>query len=191
MTEQLQDIGRRLRALREIQDISEARFAEEMNVSLEELKSYEEGMRDFSFSFLYSAANLLGVDVIDILSGDSPKLSTCCVVKRGEGFSIDRRASYAYKHLAYTFRHKLAEPFRVTVEPKEETPVLHQHEGQEFDYIISGAIRFYLQDMVYDLEEGDSIYFDSGVPHAMQALHSKPATFLAVVMKGEAPHASV
>jgi mannose-6-phosphate isomerase-like protein (cupin superfamily) len=49
--------------------------------------------------------------------------------------------------------------------------------------MVSGSMRFYIGDISYDLEEGDSVYFDSGVPHAMRALNGKPAQFIAVVIK--------
>lgn len=183
MTEQLRDIGRRLSDLRSIMDFSAEDFSAKMGVSPGELKSYEAGERDFSFSFLHNAAQLLEVDVIDLITGESPRLSTCCVVRKGQGLSIDRRAAYSYKHLAYTFRDKKAEPFLVTVEPKPgEAPVLHSHEGQEFNLMLSGSMTFYIGEISYDLCEGDSVYFDSNVPHAMKALGDAPATFLAVVV---------
>ncbi len=192
MTEQLVDIGKRLAALRQIQDFTATDFAGRMGISQEELAAYERGEHDFSFSFLYNAADALGVDVVDLMSGDSPKLTTCCLVRRGDGYSIDRRAAYSYKHLAFTFRHKAAEPFMVTVEPRDEdgTPAQHAHTGQEFNYMVSGRLRFFLGEQVYDLSPGDSVYFNSGVPHAMRALDNESATFLAVVLKGE-QHATV
>ncbi|MGI6151362.1 MAG: helix-turn-helix domain-containing protein [Christensenellales bacterium] len=183
MTDQLIEIGRRITALREVMDMSESDFAAACEISTDELAAYERGERDFSFSFLYNAAKMLGVDVMDLMSGDSPKLSLACMVKKGEGYEIQRRKAYSYKHLAYTFQNKKAEPFLVTVEPKDETPVLHAHEGQEFNYMVSGAMDLSLGDMVYVLEEGDSIYFDSGVPHAMRARDNQTASFIAVVMK--------
>ena len=186
MTEQLQEIGERLKALREIEEISQEKMAQSCDVNLADYSAYEKGEKDFSFSFLYNAANVLGVDVPDLMSGDSPKLSTCCMVKRGGGFEIKRRAAYDYRHLAFTFRHKMAEPFMVTVEPKDESvPVLHSHDGQEFNYVVSGAMTFYIGEISYELSEGDSIYFDSGIPHAMKANDGKPCRFLAVVMKKE------
>jgi quercetin dioxygenase-like cupin family protein len=183
MTDQLIEIGRRITALREVMDMSESDFAAACEISTDELAAYERGERDFSFSFLYNAAKMLGVDVMDLMSGESPKLSLACMVKKGEGYEIQRRKAYSYKHLAYTFQNKKAEPFLVTVEPKDETPVLHAHEGQEFNYMVSGAMDLFLGDMVYVLEEGDSIYFDSGVPHAMRARDNQTASFIAVVMK--------
>ena len=185
MTEQLKDIGRRLAALRDIMEICEQEFCKRAEVSPEELRAYENGERDFSFSFLYNAARILGVDVMDLMSGDSPRLSSWCLVRSGEGFSVNRRAAYQYSHLAFTFRDKMAEPFLVTVEPKEEKPVLHAHAGQEFNWMVSGRMQFFIADAVYALEPGDSVYFDSSIPHAMRALDGVPARFLAVVMRQE------
>jgi quercetin dioxygenase-like cupin family protein/DNA-binding XRE family transcriptional regulator len=184
MTEQLQEIGARLGALRDIFDISVEKMAQTMKISVDEYSAYERGQKDFSFSFLQNAAQIFGVDVVDIISGESPKLTKCAFVRKGEGFDIERRKAYDYKHLAFTFSSKKAEPFLVTVEPKQdETPTLHSHNGQEFDYMLSGKMEFYFDKTVYELNEGDSVYFDSGVPHAMKTVGSHAAKFLAVVIK--------
>jgi transcriptional regulator with XRE-family HTH domain len=185
MTEQLIEIGQRLKALREIVGLTEAEMAEKCGTDVKTLREYERGERDFSFSFLYCAAGALEVDVLDLMSGESPRLSICSVVKNGEGLSIERRKAYSYKHLAYTFRNKKAEPFMVEVESKDgdETPERHGHEGQEFNYVVEGSMDFFIGDMTYVLETGDSVYFDSSVPHAMRARGGKKTRFIAVVMK--------
>ena len=191
MTEQLQEIGKRLAALRKIQEMSQEALAVQTGVTVQEIADYEAGRRDFSFSFLSTAASLLGVDVVEILSGDSPKLSSCCLVRRGEGLSIGRRQAYSYKHLAYTFAKKLADPFLVTVEPKDQQPEKKSHAGQEFDYMLSGRMRLFVGHESYDLAAGDSAYYDSSQPHAMMALDGGPAEFLAIVIKGDGAHAAV
>jgi len=185
MTGQLTEIGGRLAGLREIMNISAEKMAEEMKLSCEEYVAFEQGQRDFSFSFLQNAAAFLGVDVVDIISGESPRLSACSLVKAGEGYDITRRKAYDYKHLAFTFKNKKAEPFLVTVEPKTEggEPALHSHGGQEFNYMVSGMMEFFHGNSVYELSEGDSVYFDASLPHAMKALGEVPAKFIAVVMK--------
>jgi quercetin dioxygenase-like cupin family protein len=184
MTEQLQEIGARLGALRDVLDISVEKMAQTMKISVDEYTAYEQGQRDFSFSFLQNAALIFGVDVVDIISGESPKLTKCALVRKGEGYDIERRKAYDYKHLAFTFSNKRAEPFMVTVEPKQgEKPTLHAHDGQEFDYMLSGKMEFFFDNIVYELTEGDSVYFDSGIPHAMKAVGDKAAQFLAVVIK--------
>ena len=149
MTEQLKEIGTRLEELRDICDITAEDMARQMEMSVEEYRAYEEGQLDYSFSFLYNAANILGVEVVDIMSGDSPKLSTCVVTKKDQGIEVSRNDSYDYSHLAFTFRGKRAEPMIVTTQPSKKTPVMHEHEGQEFDYILSGTMKFYIGDISY------------------------------------------
>jgi len=169
--------------LRESTGYTPEKISESLEVPLSDYLLYEAGEKDFSFSFLYKVAGILGVDVLDIISGETPKLSTCCVVRAGGGYDINRRKAYDYKHLAFTFRNKKAEPFMVTVEPSDAIPERHAHEGQEFNYLVSGSMEFFIGDMVYELGEGDSVYFDSAVPHAMKTHGNTPAKFLAIVMK--------
>jgi quercetin dioxygenase-like cupin family protein len=183
MNDQLKDIGMRLACIREDCEMTDTALAEKLGVDIEIYRSYEKGEIDFSFSFVYNVAEVLGVDVLDIISGSSPTLSTCCYVKKGQGYSVKREHLYDYKHLAYTFKNKKAEPYLVTVTPDGEPPVLHGHEGQEFNYVISGKVTFYIGDISYELEEGDSVYFDSSIPHTEKATGDTPAQFIAVVVK--------
>jgi len=183
MNEQLVEIGLRLKGLREICEISVEEMAQKIGVTVLEYNSYEKGERDFSFSFLYACAQVFGVDVLDLMSGDSPKLSVCTFVKKNCGFSVNRYNSYDFQHLAFTFRNKKAEPFKVTVSPSAGAPVLHSHEGQELNYVISGKLRFYIDDISYEMAEGDSIYFDASHPHAERAIGDEDAEFLAIVIK--------
>jgi transcriptional regulator with XRE-family HTH domain len=182
MTDQLKDIGNRLSALRGIAELKPEDFCEKTGCTMAELAAYEKGELDFSFSFLYNAARVLNVDVVDLMGGDSPRLFNWCLTRKGEGYAINRTEAYKYLHLASTFRDKMAEPFLVTAEPKLEKTVQHSHEGQEFMWMVEGRVRFMISSMDYVLEPGDSMYFNASIPHAAEALDNKPAQFIAVVM---------
>ena len=97
---------------------------------------------------------------------------------------FNRREQYVYHHLAYNFRDKLAEPFIVTVAQDAEgaEKQAHSHEGQEFDYVLEGTLRIVLGGNDLYLKAGDSIYYDSSLPHAMYALEGD-CRFIAVVVK--------
>ena len=43
--------------------------------------------------------------------------------------------------------------------------------------------KFFIGDISYELSKGDSVYFDSGIPHAEVAMGDREAQFIAVVMK--------
>ena len=183
MNSQIKDIGMRLASLRDDMEISVEEMAQKLDEDVATYQKYEDGEMVFSFCFIYNAAEILGVDVLDLISGDQPTLSMCSMVKKGKGYSVKHAHEYDYKHLAYTFRNKKAEPFLVTIDPDDDAPVLHGHDGQEFNYVISGKMKFFIGDISYELEEGDSVYFDSSVPHAVQVVGDKPVQFIAVVVK--------
>ncbi len=184
MEERIILIAQRMKALREIMDVSAADMALAVHLTQAQYLEYEAGKHDFSFSFLYSVAGRLGVDIIDLMTGEAPRLSVCSFVKKGEGLKMERRKEYKYEHLAYIFKNKKMEPFLVTVEVKDTDAKSHQnaHEGQEFDYVLSGSMTLYIDNQELLLREGDAAYFDAQHPHAMQAVGGT-CRFLAIIAK--------
>ena len=179
MEPNIEEVAGRIRALREDLDITMQEMADATGRSVAEYAAQESGQQDLSFTFLYKCAQRLGVDVIELLTGEDPHLS--------EGLSIKRRAGFEYLHKAPHFKNKLAEPFLVTapyLEEEQDAPIhLSYHKGQELDYIISGRMRFAYEDHIEELEAGDLLMYDSSRGHGMIATGGEPCTFLAVVMK--------
>ena len=61
LSEQLKDVALRIKNMREILAISEEDMAKNTEVSLEDYKSYESGLRDFTFTFIYKCAKAFRV----------------------------------------------------------------------------------------------------------------------------------
>lgn len=185
-----QEVARRIRALREDSDLTMQEMADATGRSLQEYQAQESGEQDFSFTFLSKCASTLGVDVIELLTGENPHLHGYSIVRAGEGLSIKRRAGFEYLHKAPHFEHKLCEPFLVTapyLEEEQDKPIhLSYHAGQELDFIISGQLKFAYEDHVEIVGPGDVILYDSGHGHGMIATGGEPCTFLAIVMKPQA-----
>lgn len=184
MKDTIQTIAVRICDLREICGMTQEEVASASGIELDIYKEYEAGERDFSFSHLFNIASTLGVDISDLLTGESPKLRGYILTRSGKGLAFDRRKAYHYQHLAYNFRDKKAEPFIVVVEydGKTEGKQAHAHEGQEFDYVLEGHMKIELGGNEVYLGPGDSIYYDSSLPHAMYAIEAD-ARFIAVVIK--------
>ena len=72
----------------------------------------------------------------------------------------------------------------MTVEPKPENEPIHynSHEGQEFNVVIQGRMQLNIGSKELILEPGDSIYFNSLLPHGMKALDGKTVKFLAIIL---------
>lgn len=183
MPENIRNIAMRIRDLREISGVSLETLAHELGVSREDLRGYEEGETDIPVSLLFKIAHRFNVELTDLLTGESPRLHIYSLVRCGTGVSIERRKRYAYRSLAFNFVHKRAEPFHVTVEPEPAgTPVsLSAHPGQEFNYVLQGKLKIVIDGHELVLNPGDSLFFDSGHSHGMQALDDSPAEFLAII----------
>lgn len=181
------EIAERIRALRDILELSPEEVALAAGVSTEDYIRAEKGEVDFGFTFLYKCADKFGVDIVELLTGSTPKLSFYSVVRAGEGLDIKRREGFKYGHLAYRFRDKVSEPFVVTApydEKAQNEPIaLSSHAGQEFDYILKGSLKVQLEDHIEILNEGDAVYYDSGRQHGMIATGGDECVFLAVVMR--------
>ena len=199
MNAQIQEIATRIRSLREDLAIATADMAKVHEMTEAEYLLQESGAQDFTFTFLFNTASRLGVDMTDLLTGNSPTLSGFTVVRKGSGLSMQRRSGFSYRNLAHRFRHRTAEPFLVEaplettaepflVEAPHETDPGNRsipqrgHGGQEFDYVLSGSLRFRIGDHETVLDAGDSIYYDATVPHGMAA-EGADCTFLAVVIR--------
>ncbi|MBQ3106840.1 MAG: cupin domain-containing protein [Eggerthellaceae bacterium] len=186
MEPNIKEVANRIRALREDLELTMQEMADAAEISVAEYAAQESGDHDLSFTFLYKCAARLGVDVIELLTGENPHLSAYSLTRAGDGLSIKRRAGFEYLHKAPHFRNKLAEPFLVTapyLEEEQNAPIhLAQHKGQELDFIISGRMRFAYEDHVEELEAGDLLMYDSGRGHGMIAIGGEPCVFLAIVM---------
>ena len=185
MNEEIRLIALRISDMREIRGISQEEMAQKMGMSSEEYISYENGEQDFSFSFLYKASGILGVEMAELLTGDMPKLDFAAVVRAGKGLRYERRKDYEHSHLAFNFKGRKADPFFVTVrsdcKPGQRIP--NSHESQEFMYIVSGTLLFRLGDFTTVLHEGDSVYYDCTRPHDMYAVECDECKFITVIIK--------
>ena len=170
--ENLKILAMRVRELRTQTGLTVEQMAAKLGVPPEEYRSYEDGSRQASFSFYYNLAEQFGLDVSSVISGESPNLSRYTVTRRGEGFPFVRRPEFSYLHQAIRMKDRIGEPFIVTAPPAKENEKAHfsEHNGQEFDLILSGSLRVSLSGREELLHVGDSIYFDGRQPHAMQAV---------------------
>ena len=73
----------------------------------------------------------------------------------------------------------------LTIEPKPEgTPLyFNTHQGQEFHLVIEGRLLVNINGKELELDPGDTLYFDSGIPHGLKALDGKHVKFLAIVIQ--------
>ncbi len=180
-------IAGRLKWARENLDISVDSMAEACGTTEEEYVRLESGNEDFSFSFLFKCAKLLGMDISELVSGNDPKLDFYNLTRAGGGMPIKREKEFEYRHVAPLLKNRQSEPFIVTAKYDEELqskPIpVATHRGQEFNLILSGQLKIQLGKHTYVMNPGDTVYYDSAHPHGMIAVGGTDCTFLSVVFK--------
>ena len=184
MTEQIRQIAERIKEIREISGISEETLAIKLGIPSDIYLNYESGNTDIPVGVIFKISELFNIELSVMLGGDNPKLRVYGVVRNGKGLKLERRKQYKYENLAYNFIHKKAEPFIVTIDPQPENSVMefNSHPGQEFNYVLEGSMISNIDGHEIILNQGDSIYFDSGCKHAMKALKNQQVRFLAIVL---------
>lgn len=184
MNDQIRQIAERLRGLREVLELSSQELADASDISVEEYRLAESGETDISVSMLQHIARKYNISLDALMFGEEPRMSSYFLTRAGMGISMERTKAYKYQSLASSFMNRKADPFIVTVEPKEEdTPIhLNSHSGQEFNMVISGRMLLNINGKELVLNQGDSIFFDSKQSHGMKALDGKMVKFLAIIM---------
>jgi transcriptional regulator with XRE-family HTH domain len=183
MNEQIQQIAERLAGLRDALEITPEEMAKVCNLTTEQYLLLESGTVDISVSVLHQISQAYGVELTTLMFGDEPKMSTYFITRNGKGVAVERTKAYKYQSLAAGFVGRKADPFLVTVHPKpEDEPMyLNSHPGQEYNMVLKGRLLLQINNKDLILEEGDSIYYDSIVPHHVHAYEGQAAKILAVV----------
>ena len=78
--------------------------------------------------------------------------------------------------------NRAVEPFVVTLEPHAssgDTPIVHT--GFEFVFCLQGRMTYQVEDQSYVLEPGDSLLFESYLPHRWQNDEAQPAQAILVL----------
>lgn len=181
-------VGEKIKALRENKSISMEQLAELSGLAIEQIERIENNIDLPSLAPLIKIARVLGVRLGTFLDDAEDNGPAIC---RKEGaadtisFSnnaIQSRKHMEYRSLAKSKSDRHMEPFIINVDPTSDNNfVLSSHEGEEFIYVMEGVMEISYGKNTYLLEEGDSIYYDSIVPHHVHAYEGQAAKILAVV----------
>lgn len=182
-------IGAKITTLRESLRLSRAELAERCECDESVIAGLEEGDVAPSLAPLIKITRALGVRLGTILDDDT---SVGPVVTRaGQAEETARQKSLetssdagtlGFFSLALGKSSRHMEPFTITVSPApDQAHTLSTHEGEEFLFVLDGAIEIEYGKDTHVLRTGDSIYYDSIVPHQVRANGDQSAKILAVV----------
>jgi transcriptional regulator with XRE-family HTH domain len=180
-------IGRKIRELRKKAGLVLQDLSDRTGLSKPLLSQVERGVVSPPIATLLKISKALSVN-IGFFFQDNYLEEKVVLVRRDESKVIDSRyfgreeSGYYYEALAYKKSKKNMEPFLVEFKRKKPEKLSYfSHEGEEFIYLLEGTLEFRTENEQYVLNPGDSLYFESSIPHAYRALKRKNAKALTVV----------
>lgn len=176
-TSESKQLGATIRARRTELGLTTTQLGVAVGVSRSLISQVELGHASPSITTLRGIAAALGVPVVALFAGEAASLSSFDrhgrrVVVR----SFERKALYrpgttnvVYELLTPDFNRQ-TEFLRIEIGPETITPETgwSQHVGEESHFCLEGAYVIVLDGEEFVLNEGDSISFDSGLPHRVE-----------------------
>lgn len=158
------DVGRRLRQLRETQEISMRRLASRSGLSANALSMIERGRSSPSVSTLYKLADALGVSMAEFF-GPQPAKASVILVKADARSRVPFTRGL-WEGLGGEKFNGRVEPFVLTLETGGSSgQSTMNHTGHEFVYCLRGQLEYLVEGHRYDLASGDSLLFSAHLGH--------------------------
>jgi transcriptional regulator with XRE-family HTH domain len=138
-----------------------------------------------SLPALARVAEALHVSLATLLEGLDSK-PNIVLTRKSERRAIERdpqNSDIAYHTLVNGRANRRMNPFLLEVPAGGGRSVARPHEGEEFLIVIQGKVTLEYGKESFDLEEGDSLYFDAGIPHRLHNGNASAAKVMCVFLE--------
>lgn len=185
--------GKVLKALRISKSLTLSELSEKTSLPASTLSKLENGKMMLTYEKLVRLGAALQEDLGRLLispqearSSDAGARGRRSIARAGENLSVHFKVQrHTYPAADFSKKKMLPVLIDVTAENIEELGGLLSHQGEEYIYVIEGAMELYTE--FYEplrLEKGDSVYFDSGMRHGYVQSGDGPCRVL-VMCTGE------
>jgi transcriptional regulator with XRE-family HTH domain len=178
-------IGQQVRALRKRLNLTVANVAKQAKLSSGMLSKIENGLTSPSLATLSALAHALNVPVTSLFRGYEEQRDVT-MIKAGEGLVIERRGSGAghqYQLLGHTIGKPYSiEPYVISISDMSEVFPVFQHAGTELIYMLEGKVAYRHANKTYELEPGDSLFFDAEASHGPEEILALPCRYLSFIV---------
>lgn len=182
-------LGHKITTLRTAHHLSMQDLADRCGCELSVIEGLEAGNLPPSLAPLIKITRALGVRLGTLMDDD--EAFGPAYIDAGQMEEVARMKSLqtasdagelSYFSLAAGRPSRHMDPFVITVTPSDEADhELVGHEGEEWLYGMEGCVEIEYGKETFVLHPGESIYYDSIVPHQVRAHNGQSAKFLAVV----------
>jgi transcriptional regulator with XRE-family HTH domain len=182
----LVELAQRIRTMRLDRRLTLEEVASRTGLTRSWLSKVENFRLTPSLPALGQIAAALSVPVSELVAGLDQKPSLV-LIRKNERKVVERDQSKAntttYESLAHKRPNRSMDPFLLTIPPGVAREDALPHEGEEFLLVEQGIVDFEYDGKLQTLRKGDSLYFDSNVPHRLINSHKREAVVLCVFLE--------
>jgi len=182
-------IAMQVRRKRVAQDLKITDVARIAKLSQGMVSKIENAQVSTSLDTLGRLCDAIGLSISQLFADYDRPEGGAQLTKSGQGMEVVRRGTekgHTYQLLNYNRGEKQRyEPFLITMDDASEVFPTFSHPGQEFIYLLEGSILYRHGNHIYNMEAGDSLSFDSSIPHGPEVLEKVPIKLLSFIMHEE------
>ena len=179
------DIGTQVKSLRIKRALTLKDLSDMTGLSKANLSQIENNLVTPPIATLLKISTALGVAIGQFFQ-QAESESAIVVVRKSDRYGVAKgphitHVGYQYEPLAYPKVDKNMEPFIVHMEEREADDIVYNnHRGEEFLFVLDGVLEFRCSDKIVTLFEGDSLYFDSSLPHGYRGIGGRAKTLVVI-----------
>jgi transcriptional regulator with XRE-family HTH domain len=187
------DLGGRLRQLRQSAGMTLTELAEQAGFGKGYLSRIETGRKVPPLATLSRIAAVLGTDVSSLLSkpGARNHWRGVSVVRKSEKrLTVMGGTAFGYDYHALTnaTEGRALQPFLFSFPAQFGKFVFFEHEGEELLHVLTGRVEWQIGMDKFVLESGDTIHFDSRMPHRGRSLSGSATALVVMYSPGSDGH---
>lgn len=172
-------LGERIRSKRTEKALSLKELAERIGLTASFLSQIERDLAEPSISSLRRIASALEVPIFYFLMDDT---DSSPVVRRDERKTLKLPESHLIYELLTPDVSRAMELFIARIEPgTDEGEYESTHPGEECILVLEGQLEIRVGETVYQLEQGDSIYYFANIPHSVANRGSRELVLLSAI----------
>ncbi len=170
-------IGKRLFKLRRSKKLTLKHLANETGLATKVISQIEKGEVMPPVSVILQLSRALEIDSSILLKEEKKRAGK----KSAEDYQ-KRTEAYTYETLTPEARHKHLKAFKIFIDPQSEhESVSYSHLGEEFQYVLKGKVEIMVGENKNILEPGQSLHFNSSIPHKLRNLSDEKAELIVVL----------
>ena len=160
-------IGDKIKRMRIEKGLTQEELANRCELSKGFISQLENDLTSPSIATLIDILEILGTNLKEFFSDDRAEKITYTYEDMFE--TENEELKYSLMWLVPNAQKNMMEPIMITLQPGGQYIEEDPHEGEEFGYVLQGAVSIHLGNKTYKAKKGESFYYTAAKTHFLSS----------------------